>query len=299
MPCSTGSPRFSRPTASSSRRDRIGYGFSDPYDEPPEVFEYALATLDALDALDVERFDVYGLHSGACESIELCTAHPERIHRVGLSGILGFPTPEEAIEFVYAVVSRGVPPAAPAEDGSHLQWRWDRRMRWRSSLPEQDLAAVQRHLVDELLCAPHQNMTTIDSYPWVERLASIRQPLLMLVAHDYLLEPTRRALSSVPTARGSSKCRSSRPERPRRRVSSGSSPHVLAAHLCAFFDSGGPLAPEERLPAPMLRHGLLPARGLHDPQVESALLSAEEVHRRACTHRPVLDHAGTPEVAPR
>ena len=178
--------------------DRIGYGFSDPYDEPPTVPEYALATLDALDAIGVETFDAYGLHSGACESIELATAHEARVRRVGLSGILGFPSTDEAREFVMTTVTRGLPPAHPQEDGSHLQWRWARRMRWRSQVPDQDLASIQRHLVDELLCAPHTNMKTIYAYPWVEQMAKIRQPLLIIVTHDYLLDPTRESLASAP-----------------------------------------------------------------------------------------------------
>ena len=41
-------------------------------------------------------------------------------------------------------------------------------------------------------------MKTIYAYPWVETMATIRQPLLVLITHDYLMEPTRRALLSAP-----------------------------------------------------------------------------------------------------
>jgi pimeloyl-ACP methyl ester carboxylesterase len=177
--------------------DRIGYGMSDPYTSPPTVPEYANATLESLDELGVERFDVYGLHSGAVESIELSTGHAERVRQVGLSGILGFPSPEEARQWVRTTVARGVAPAV-AEDGEHLAWRWQRRMRWRSQSPLQDLAWAQRNLLDELLAAPHDDMTTIYAYPWIERMSQITQPLLILVTHDYLIEPTSRAVLSAP-----------------------------------------------------------------------------------------------------
>ena len=63
----------------------------EPVSRASTVPEYAVATLTALDAIGVGGFDLYGLHSGAAESIELATAHESRVRRVALTGILRVP----------------------------------------------------------------------------------------------------------------------------------------------------------------------------------------------------------------
>src|SRR5690348_9007083 len=51
--------------------DRIGFGDSDELTGPLPMEQVAAATLDALDGLGVDRFDVVGIHTGSSEAIEL------------------------------------------------------------------------------------------------------------------------------------------------------------------------------------------------------------------------------------
>src|SRR5216684_2020407 len=44
--------------------DRPGFGFSDSPRRPLSMVEYAVSTLDVLDALNVHQFDVLGTHTG-------------------------------------------------------------------------------------------------------------------------------------------------------------------------------------------------------------------------------------------
>ena len=99
--------------------DRLGFGDSDRLEEPLSLEAYALATLDALDALGIEQFDALGIHSGSCELIELATAHAERVRRAALITIPHF-TPEEVAQFKGRYISH----PEPADDGSHLAWYW-------------------------------------------------------------------------------------------------------------------------------------------------------------------------------
>ena len=45
--------------------DRIGFGHSDPPPGPLTIADYADSTLDMLDELGIENFDVVGMHTGS------------------------------------------------------------------------------------------------------------------------------------------------------------------------------------------------------------------------------------------
>lgn len=54
----------------------------------PELADYADAMLRLLDALGIERANLYGFHTGAHIAIEMAIARPDRIGRVALDGLL-------------------------------------------------------------------------------------------------------------------------------------------------------------------------------------------------------------------
>ncbi len=54
----------------------------------PELVDYADAFVRALDALRIERVDLYGFHTGAHIAIEMALAHPDRVGRMVLDGLL-------------------------------------------------------------------------------------------------------------------------------------------------------------------------------------------------------------------
>jgi pimeloyl-ACP methyl ester carboxylesterase len=168
--------------------DRLGFGFSDLPPRPLTIAEYALSTLDVIDALEVDRADVLGAHTGSVEATELAWAHADRVRRVGLIGVPAY-TADELEERRYRL--KGVPD--PAEDGSHLAWHWQRRFLYRTR--PYDLPLFQWRLVQELLAGPHiwWPYAAVFEYPMAERLAGLRQPVLVLAPHDDLWEQTRRA----------------------------------------------------------------------------------------------------------
>ena len=171
--------------------DRLGFGFSDLPRRPLSMTEYAQSTLDALDALGVQSFDVLGTHTGSVEAVELAWAHPHRVRRLVLVSVPAY-TPEELEERTYRLA--GVPPVA--EDGSHLDWHWQRRFLYRQ--PPYDLPLFQWRLLQELLAGPNVwwPYKAVFDYPMADRLKELQQPALVLAPHDDLWEQTSRAAST-------------------------------------------------------------------------------------------------------
>jgi len=174
--------------------DRIGFGDSDRLREPIAFPEYALATLDVLDALGVDAVDVLGIHTGACEAIELASVHPQRVRRIAVVALPAMTEEERrAFKATYG------PPPAPVEDGSHLQryWQWwsqaDADVQWPAEL-------VHARVLDHVRAGPHVWWTyhAVFDYPAGERAAAVRQPFVVFGPHDDLWETTRRAAADLP-----------------------------------------------------------------------------------------------------
>jgi pimeloyl-ACP methyl ester carboxylesterase len=174
--------------------DRIGFGYSDRLVARLPLPEYALATLDALDELGIGRFDVLGIHTGACEAIELASAHAGRVRRVA---VVALPDLDE-VERARFKADYG-PPPEPRRDGSHLQevWSW-----WRDADPDRDwpLELVHARVLDHLSAGADVWWTyhAVFDYPVAERAALIRQPFIVFAPHDDLWEPTSRAATQLP-----------------------------------------------------------------------------------------------------
>lgn len=100
--------------------DTLGNGDSSPPAQSvPTIFDFADATLRAIDALGLDRVDLYGTHTGASIAMEIAIAHPERVRRLVLDGIgLYAPAEQRELLAVYA------PEIVPDHNGSQLNWAW-------------------------------------------------------------------------------------------------------------------------------------------------------------------------------
>ena len=167
--------------------DRLGFGFSDVLQQPLEMPQYAQTTLDVLDALEVDRFDVLGTQSGSAEAVELAWGHAERVRKVVLVGI-PVSTPDEIDQQQQDLLAG---PPAPVEDGSHLAWYWQRQFAHRQA--PFDLPLLQWDLRQDLLAAQvGWAQQAVFDYPLAEHLGEIEQPLLVLAPHDDVWQQTLR-----------------------------------------------------------------------------------------------------------
>ena len=101
--------------------DRLGFGDSDPLPKAPfTLAEIARVTLEAVTALGVGRFDVFGIHTGSSEAVELAAVTaPERVRRVAVVAVPAF-SADELAQFRDLFK----PPPPPADDGRLLRWLW-------------------------------------------------------------------------------------------------------------------------------------------------------------------------------
>jgi pimeloyl-ACP methyl ester carboxylesterase len=100
--------------------DTLGNGDScPPAQDVPSIEDFADATLRAADALGLERFDLYGTHTGARTATALALRAPARVRRLILDGF-GVYTADDLDEIlrVYA------PAITPDSQGSHVFWAW-------------------------------------------------------------------------------------------------------------------------------------------------------------------------------
>lgn len=190
--------------------DRLGFGMSDPAPTKTTMSDYALATLDALDAMGVDEFDVVGIHTGALEGIELATAHSARVRRVGLVGVPVWTDEELGVADDYFAE---LVPSEPAADGTHLASIWtEARDRGEGrygdyvnpGAPGADggwpVEIVHSWLLHWLLAGPNWWWATsaVLAYPTPERLPTITQPLVVLRPQDDIWPQTERAIGFLP-----------------------------------------------------------------------------------------------------
>ena len=173
--------------------DRIGFGASDPAGAL-SIADYAAATFDALDALEIKGFDVLGVHTGSCEAIELARMRPSCVERVCLVAVPHFADEERS-----AFKAKFSAPPEPAEEGSHLLecWRFFDTIGAEEARPGRWEAERVHFLVMNYLLSgttPH----AVFDYPTGELVQQIEQPLLVLATHDDIWEQTKRAIPLLP-----------------------------------------------------------------------------------------------------
>lgn len=102
--------------------DTPGFGYSDPLPEGRhEVADFGRATLEFANAVALDRFAVFGMHTGGLIAAWLAWSQPSRVAALAVDGYAAF-TPEESALYGDAYL----PPFVPAWDGSHLRWLWAR-----------------------------------------------------------------------------------------------------------------------------------------------------------------------------
>jgi pimeloyl-ACP methyl ester carboxylesterase len=102
--------------------DTPGFGQSDPLPVMrTTVEELADCVIEFADALSLDRFSVYGFHTGGGIAIALADAYPSRICAATVNGLV-MPTTAERDE----IPEYYLPAFEPNWDGSHLAWAWAR-----------------------------------------------------------------------------------------------------------------------------------------------------------------------------
>ena len=142
---------------------------------------------DLIDALGFKSVDVLGYHTGSQVAVELARQRPDQVRRVVLISVpLYTPTEQAEKKVQYGKETLQA-------DGAHIASRWRSSVKW--AMQGSTLHTVASQFADT------QRRPGISwwghhaafSYPCAERIAAIKQPVLVLNPEDDLTEKTKRA----------------------------------------------------------------------------------------------------------
>lgn len=101
--------------------DTLGFGESaPPKPNEPDLVYYADSVIRVLDALGLEKVDVYGSHTGANIGMEIAIAHPDRVRKLVFDGVALF-DPDLSAD----MLANYAPEVEPQENGEHFIWAWN------------------------------------------------------------------------------------------------------------------------------------------------------------------------------
>ena len=186
--------------------DTPGNGDSTPLPlEAPAITDYSHAILEFLYALDIDRADVYGTHTGACLASELALRAPQLVGKLIQDGVVIFP-PDERRE----LIEKYAHPFTPDLTGTHLMkaflfcrdqfifFPWyasDAEHMRDAGLPPPE--PLHEWVVEVLKAATsyHLAYRAAFAYPAEERLPLVQQPVLCVAAADDPLGPVTEAIA--------------------------------------------------------------------------------------------------------
>lgn len=129
--------------------DTPGYGFSTPLCRngrpvsAATVDDIAIATVEFLDAIGVDRCAVYGFHTGASIGVALAERFPDRVSAIAANGLAILEADELA-----SIERNYLPALEPRWDGGHLAWLWARLREQTIFFPWYDHRAAARLAFD-------------------------------------------------------------------------------------------------------------------------------------------------------
>lgn len=173
--------------------DTLGNGDSAaPAPDRPDITYFAESVRRVLDALGIDKVDLYGSHTGCRTAAELSILFPDRVGRVIFDGISEYDG-----ELKKEILAHYAPEMKPDEMGRHLVWAFhfirdqifhfpyfmrDPAHRTYRAMPSNE--HLHAHTVDVLkaLTTYHKPYLAAFNYEPTKRLPLITQPVLVLEA---------------------------------------------------------------------------------------------------------------------
>ncbi len=194
--------------------DTLGNGDSAPAAPVvPDCAYYADSSLRVMDALGIEKVDLYGSHTGAHIATEIAIARPDRVGRIVLDGV-GLFTPEEKRDYG----ANYAPAIEPDVTGAQFHWALNfvRDQGWffpyfkRDPAHNRNLGApsaegLHRTTVEVLkaLTTYHHAYRAAFAHPDRERLPLVTaRTLVMADVEDPLKRGIDEAVALMPNAEG-------------------------------------------------------------------------------------------------
>lgn len=176
--------------------DLPGFGGSDGPQNVPAIADYAHIVPAVLDALDIDKADILGHHTGAIVATEAVLQYPERFTRFILNGPLPL-TDEERAFFKQSLATEKT--WVPVEDGSHLSAQWQFRIAAQPGWT--DLEAIHRNVVAGAAAWPNAWFAhdAVMSYDHGAAMQKLQLPCLVFSnTGDAIHDIARRTMEQRP-----------------------------------------------------------------------------------------------------
>ncbi|MCQ4267766.1 alpha/beta fold hydrolase [Stutzerimonas degradans] len=177
-------------------------GFGGSYRPPvvPTTDYYVRTLLEAIDALGIERFNLFGHHTGAALACQLAAQHPQRVRRLAMIGPVQLTEQERSLWRDSAVK-----PLTIDDHATHLAEVWQRV----THLDQQPItyppstALATREAIDTLIAGDrwHEAYAAVFAQDFPAWLAQVDCPLLLICGDGDVLHPYfQRACQARPDA---------------------------------------------------------------------------------------------------
>lgn len=231
--------------------DTLGNGDSSPASvETPDIAYLAEAHFQALRAIGLASFDIYGYHTGAAICTELSIRHPDAIRKIVMDGVSVF-DPGSAANLLGNDHAPDLPvdlegtqlmKAWSMVRDAHLFWPWwDRRGEHRRALGLPSAEYLHGEVLEVLkACRTYfKSYRAALNYPKRQRLPQIRHPTLVCACPtDQLYDHMEAAAALIPGAK--------KRETPERQSEENLA--AVAAIMLEFLDEGARDAKSDRAP---------------------------------------------------
>ncbi|WP_051414706.1 alpha/beta fold hydrolase [Zestomonas thermotolerans] len=177
-------------------------GFGGSYRPPcqPTTAYYVDSLLQAIDALGIRQFNLFGHHTGAALACELAAKHPQRVRKLAMLGPVQLTEAERSQWRATAVK-----PLTIDEQATHLREVWQRV----THLDQQPIAyppsvaLATREAIDTLIAGDrwHEAYAAVFNQDFPAYLAQVKCPLLLICGDGDVLHPYfKRACEARPDA---------------------------------------------------------------------------------------------------
>ncbi|WXL25945.1 alpha/beta hydrolase [Ectopseudomonas mendocina] len=177
-------------------------GFGGSYRPPvvPTTAYYVESLMQAIDALGIDQFNLFGHHTGAALACELAAKHPQRVRKLAILGPVQLTEEERSLWRDSAVKPLNIDAQA-----THFNEVWQRV----THLDQQPIeyppsvALATREAIDTLIAGDrwHEAYAAVFNQDFPAYLAQVKCPLLMICGEADVLYPYfQRAREARPDA---------------------------------------------------------------------------------------------------
>jgi pimeloyl-ACP methyl ester carboxylesterase len=176
--------------------DTPGFGGSYRPPQVPTTEYYVDSLMQAIDALGIEQFNLFGHHTGAALACEMAAKYPQRVRKLGMIGPVQL-TEEER----NAWRGSAVKPLTIDAQATHLNEVWQRV----THLDQQPIAyppcvaLATREAIDTLIAGDrwHEAYAAVFNQDFPAYLAQVKCPLLMICGEGDVLYPYFQRVSEA------------------------------------------------------------------------------------------------------